>query len=164
MLKDYYIFISNLPGLILGMFYVLSSIALLSVTEGIYSWKYCILERIMIFGILYFGVISFIVGISMDSSQLDLAKSIVAISSNCCTIVYYASPCSTMYEVIQSKNSSSLHRPTLLANMCNSCLWLFYGLFALNDCYVYLPNGIGAILCCLQLSLTIVYKKSTPKN
>ncbi len=55
-----------------------------------------------------------------------------------------------MAEVVRTRNSASILLPLTLMNLLNALLWTIYGL-ALLDPYVYLPNGIGAVLSLAQV-------------
>lgn len=163
MIKDYYIFASNFPGFVLGLFYSISSLVLLSQgkssSEGTtYFW----LESILIYGAVYFGLVSMYVGISLDDTQTDFGRSIVAYSGIACAISYYAAPCTTIVHIIRTRSASSLHPPMLLANAANASLWLIYGYFTLNDAFVYGPNLIGLLLTAFQLCLVCIYGGGLP--
>jgi len=78
-------------------------------------------------------------------------------------LLYYASPLTTMSQVIKEKSSASLNWPVSMMNVLNGTLWLFYGL-AIKDLFISIPNTIGAVLGLLQLSLVAIYpskKEST---
>jgi solute carrier family 50 (sugar transporter) len=159
--KDYFIYFANVPGIVLGVYYAINSMVLIAVNskDKELPKEYRILEASLVGGPLAYSIVAMVVGISLPSSQHNVGRIIVAICANCCTVMYYASPLTTMYAVITTRDSSSLHPPMLLANLANSTMWLIYGLFALNDPFVYAPNGIGATLSGLQLSLCLIYPK-----
>jgi solute carrier family 50 (sugar transporter) len=159
--KDYFIFFANAPGIVLGIYYAINSMMLIAINNKGKDLpkEYRMLEASLVGGPLAYAIVAMIVGISLPSSQHNVGRIIVAICANCCTVMYYASPLTTMYTVVTTKDSSSLYPPMLLANLANSSMWLIYGLFALNDPFVYAPNGIGATLSGLQLTLSAIYPK-----
>jgi hypothetical protein len=163
--KDYFIFFSNFPGLVLGIYYAINSMVLLALENRGRppTNEYRMLEISLVAGPLIYSILTLIVGIILPADEQNTGRVLVAIFTNCCTVLYYASPLTTMYHVINEKDSSSLHPPMLFANLSNSCMWLVYGIFALNDPFVYGPNGIGASLAILQLSLSFIYPRKDPE-
>jgi solute carrier family 50 (sugar transporter) len=164
--KDYFIYFANLPGIVLGVYYAINSMVLIALNnkDKEYPKEYRMLEASLVGGPLAYSILAMIVGISLPSSQHETGRVLVAICVNCCTVMYYASPLTTMYVVVTTRDSSSLHPPMLLANLANSSMWFIYGLFALNDLFVYVPNGIGATLSGIQLTLSLIYPKKTSAN
>lgn len=164
--KDYFIFFANFPGIVLGLFYALTSMVLLAINNigKPPTFEYRVLEISLVSGVFFYGIVGLIVGIALPSSQQNTGRILVAICTNFCTVLYYASPLTTMYVVIKTKDSSSLHPPMLFANLANSMMWLTYGIFALNDPFVYGPNGIGASLAITQLTLSFLYSKKSDVN
>ena len=47
--------------------------------------------------------------------------------ANAILLVFYASPLSTVAEVVSTKSSASLQVPLCIGNVVNSLLWLVYG-------------------------------------
>jgi solute carrier family 50 protein (sugar transporter) len=164
LLKDYFIFIANTPGVIFGIFFTTSSLALLARTDGgMKSRNFRVLEFILIFGLVCFSILIMIVGVTL-ASYPGTGKTIVAFVANSTCVIYYGAPCSTMLTVISTKDSSSLHLPMILANALNAVMWCIYGLFALEDIFVYVPNGIGLFLSCLQLLLIAIYRPKSESD
>jgi solute carrier family 50 (sugar transporter) len=159
--KDYFIYFANVPGIVLGIYYAINSMVLIALNnkDKELPKQYRMLEASLVGGPLAYSIVAMIVGISLTSSQANVGRVLVAICANFCTVMYYASPLTTMYVVVTTKDSSSLHPPMLIANLANSSMWLIYGVFALNDPFVYAPNGIGATLSILQLTLSMIFPK-----
>lgn len=67
-----------------------------------------------------------VVGIafSIANVPLSIGEGIVGYLSLVCSLGYYASPLTTMRQVIASKDSSSLYIPTIVANMTNALMWV----------------------------------------
>lgn len=155
--QDYFIFFSNIFGLLLGLFYSFSCIAALSIanTEKDLHLR-TILEVLLIGSVAVWAIFGMIVGISLPEEYTE--KGIVAIGIlGCgCGLAYYTSFLSTMAVIIKTKDSSSLYLPTLVTNLSNSSLWVIYG-FAVQDPVIWSPNFLGATLTILQLSLYFIY-------
>ena len=164
MTKDYYLFFTAAVGFILGLYYTVTSLTLLSQSKSlsdssVYFW----METILVCGAIFFSAMSMYIGITLTDSETELAKTIVAyIGVTLCT-VYYASPCTVIAQIIKTKNSSTLYAPMVCANGANAILWLVYGL-ALDDVFVYGPNVFGILLSVFQLFLVFVYNNSPPKD
>ena len=158
MLRNMFICVSNLPGLVLGTFYYISSVSILAKGRtDADAGSLSTLEKMLVLGVAYYGVAGVYVGLFLEDSDSSVGESIFALSGNVLSMVYYAAPLSTIQEVISNEDSSSLYAPMLVANLANSLLWTIYGFYGIDDVFVYVPNAIGAVLASLQLSLTIAY-------
>jgi solute carrier family 50 (sugar transporter) len=161
MLEDYYIFVANSPGVVCGTYCVVSSLVIMGQSKrGFSDFNYRVLESILLGGITFFLVLGMAIGIAMSSWDKSLKDTVVAVVANSACVMYYGAPCSSMYEVIMSKDSSSLHLPMIFVNFLNAILWSVYGYFALNDLFVVVPNTIGLGLSVLQLCLIVLYPAS----
>jgi len=83
----------------------------------------------------------------------NLQANTVGLIVNLNLIFFYGAPLQSMKEVVATKNSASIHRPTMFMNWLNSTFWMLYG-FSQNDPVIYVPNLLGlglglsqAILC-----------------
>jgi Sugar efflux transporter for intercellular exchange len=56
----------------------------------------------------------------------------------------------------RQRDSASLHWPLAGMTVVNGLLWVFYGL-AIGDAFIWVPNGIGAVLGAVQLVLIRIY-------
>lgn len=158
MIKNYYIFFSNATGVVIGGFLCMSSVQLLVRAEPNEKddRTRLIIECIMLGGVAFWILVALITSISMDPDD-SAPQTAVGIIADLATLMYYAAPLSTMIEVVKTKNAVSFFLPVLLANLANAVLWFFYGLIGIEDVYVWLPNGIGAILALSQISMKFVY-------
>ena len=66
--------------------------------------------------------------------------------------VYYTAPLSTVYNVIRTRNASSLFWPLSTMNIINGTLWAAYGI-AITDYFIWVPNAIGAVMAAVTLVL-----------
>jgi solute carrier family 50 protein (sugar transporter) len=71
-------------------------------------------------------------------------------------VLFYVGPLSTMYTIILTSDSSSIHRPTMIVNTLSSIIWAGYGI-GRKDLFMSVPNIIGAALGFLQLALCALY-------
>lgn len=159
--KDYFIFFGNMSGVILGTFYSLSALVVLAKSSDPNDeTRLRKLETFLYLGTIYLAIVALIVGLIFTSDQNNMGEIIFASSGNFFAIFYYATPLSTIVDIFKTKDSSSLHRPMLIANTINASSWFIYGLFGIQDPFVWAPNGIGASLSVFQLCLTIIYPSS----
>ena len=72
-------------------------------------------------------------------------------------LLFFLAPCTVVIKVINTQDSASLFLPMLLANFLCSVCWFCYGLFGLNDIWIYAVNAIGALLQGLFIVLKLWY-------
>ena len=72
-------------------------------------------------------------------------------------IVLFASPLSTLRDVIASKSAKSIPLPFTLVCMLNCFLWSVMGIFELKDFNVYFPNVLGLLSAIAQFMLKLTY-------
>jgi solute carrier family 50 protein (sugar transporter) len=77
-------------------------------------------------------------------------------------LLFYASPLSTVVEVVRSRSSDSLHLPLSVMNIVNGSLWLVYGL-AITDYFIAVPNGVGALLGVVYCALICAFPRKRSK-
>jgi solute carrier family 50 (sugar transporter) len=154
---DYFLFFSNISGLVLGLFYSLSSISALSISgsEKDLSLR-LILEMMLIGSALGWGTVGLIVGVSLPPELTEAGIVSIGFLGCGCALGYYVSFLTTIAHIIRTKDSSSLYLPTLLTNMTNATLWVIYGT-AVQDPVIWLPNLLGATLTIFQIGLYFVY-------
>jgi len=89
--------------------------------------------------------------------QLDINKwkNVVGIITNINTCMFYGAPLSTIYSVLKKRDSSSIHRPTMIMNTSNAVFWTAFG-FGTWDWFILIPNGLGCILGAIQIFLQFV--------
>jgi solute carrier family 50 protein (sugar transporter) len=86
---------------------------------------------------------------------IDQWKLIIGFIVNINLLFFYGAPLSTIYTVLSTKDSSSIHRPTMLLNTANAVFWTAFG-FGVLDWFIIVPNGLGAILGFVQMVLRMV--------
>jgi len=57
-----------------------------------------------------------------------------------------------------ARNAASIHIPTMMTNTANGVFWTAYGL-AVMDGFVFVPNGLGAILGFIQMTLCCIFPR-----
>lgn len=67
-------------------------------------------------------------------------------------VLLFASPLSTMGEVLATRNAASIYPPLTAMQVTNCAMWTVYGL-GIGDIWVYGPNGTGLLLGLVQLVL-----------
>jgi len=82
-------------------------------------------------------------------------KTIIGFIVNINLFFFYGAPLSTIYTVLKTRDSSSIHRPTMLLNTFNAVFWTAFG-FGVMDWFIFIPNGIGAIMGFIQAFLRLV--------
>ena len=145
--KNGYIFASNLPGLLLGLFYTMTAV------------KYApdaarkSIEKLLIG---YAGIIG-AGGFAAATGIFGSAQAVFGMLANALLVLYYSAPLSTLAKVISTRSAASLHAPLCFMNGFNGLMWTAYGL-AVADPFVWAINGLGAVLAAVQLMLVGVFR------
>lgn len=119
-----------------------------------------IVEGLVIAAVSMWLFVGMIIGIatSPDAATHQRGITAVGVIGDLCGLAYYAAPLSTMRVIIKTKDSSSLHMPTLCANLGNALMWIIYGIAGIQDPLVWVPNLLGGLLTCSQISLCILFR------
>ena len=86
----------------------------------------------------------------------DHAANIIGVTANCNLVFFYMAPLNIIWKVIKTRNSASIHRPTLFLNTLNSSFWSFYGI-ARHDRIIIFPNAIGSLFGLVQIIVCILF-------
>jgi solute carrier family 50 protein (sugar transporter) len=169
MKQDYFIFFSNMSGIILGTFFCVSALQLLSHPDATPKEQLtrAYVEVMMIGGISIWLVVVLFCFLVYGEKQLAVTTNVVGALSDLAAVLYFAAPMSTMAEVVSKRDASSLYFPTICINTINSLMWVLYGTIGIPDLNVAVPNGIGLLLCSSQMVLIFVYgqtKVTAPKD
>jgi len=100
------------------------------------------------------SLISF--GRSFSSQTKEL---IVGIIVTCNLLFFYGAPLSTIFLMLKTRSSDSIHRPTMITNTLNGIFWTAFGI-AVLDYFISVPNGIGALLGGIQMLLCIIFPRN----
>eukprot|EP00579_Thalassiosira_antarctica_P032040 CAMPEP_0201992858 /NCGR_PEP_ID=MMETSP0905-20130828/1274_1 /ASSEMBLY_ACC=CAM_ASM_000554 /TAXON_ID=420261 /ORGANISM="Thalassiosira antarctica, Strain CCMP982" /LENGTH=269 /DNA_ID=CAMNT_0048547595 /DNA_START=329 /DNA_END=1138 /DNA_ORIENTATION=- len=126
---------------------------------------------------IWLAVISLLSFLKPNLEQWKLAIGII-VNINLC--FFYGAPLSTIFTVLKTRDSSSIHRVslsistyskqqksnilslsffagqwTMMMNTANACFWTAFG-FGIMDWIIIVPNGLGAILGFIQMFLRLV--------
>mmetsp|Transcript_4465 Transcript_4465/g.12410 ORF Transcript_4465/g.12410 Transcript_4465/m.12410 type:complete len:342 (+) Transcript_4465:82-1107(+) len=96
-----------------------------------------------------------------DNSFTTLLSSGVGHAAVACCIALFASPLSTLRQVVQTRNAASIPLPFSVASVVTCFLWSISGWWDLHDVNVVTPNVLGLLLGCAQLALIAVYGQET---
>ena len=112
----------------------------------------------LIIVVIWLAVISLICLADVDKHTKDL---IVGCVVNLNLVFFYGAPLSTIFTVLKTRNSASIHIRTMITNTANGAFWTAYGL-AVLDPFVYATNGVGACLGVVQMFLVFAFPRNTP--
>jgi len=144
-----YAFVANFPGILFSILYVSVAMRLGSVSQSR-----------QVLGILLLFTLIFVPMAYFCAQFLDIedARAVVGIATNLVLVLYYGSPLSSMWTVIKTKSSESIHAPMMVTSAANASLWTAYGV-AVNDFYLVVPNGLGVVLSCAQFILWMIFPR-----
>mmetsp|Transcript_20332 Transcript_20332/g.33659 ORF Transcript_20332/g.33659 Transcript_20332/m.33659 type:complete len:333 (+) Transcript_20332:25-1023(+) len=83
---------------------------------------------------------------------------IIGICVNINLFFFYGAPLSTIFTVLKERNSASIHIWTMATNTANGSFWTAYGI-AVLDPFIYIPNGLGAMLGVVQIILSVLFPR-----
>jgi solute carrier family 50 protein (sugar transporter) len=161
--KDIFIFLANVSGLCLGLFYTLNCMTVLvqhtKANEELND-TYRTLEGLLVFAAFFWALIGFLCAMIFNnfSDPVEQMATLVGFIGSSFAIAYYGAPLSTMANVIMTRDSSSLYLPTTVINIANASLWTAYG-FAVMDINIWGPNFIGLILSASQVVLIAIFPR-----
>jgi solute carrier family 50 protein (sugar transporter) len=105
--------------------------------------------------IIWTVIVSMIALVDFDARTREL---IVGIAVNINLFFFYGAPLSTIVTVLKERNSASIHLWTMTTNTMNGAFWTAYGI-AVLDAFIYVPNGIGALLGVVQIVLIVLFPR-----
>ncbi|KAF4668127.1 sugar transporter [Perkinsus olseni] len=106
----------------------------------------------------YIGVL-LCYGAVMGAAVL-FSTSVASFLGNCCVLVsitMYASPLAVVPTIIKTKDSSCMPPLYSFTGFVAALVWFGYGLGA-GDFHVWIPNGVGSVLCLVQLVIWLIYR------
>lgn len=102
------------------------------------------------------GILS---AISFFPSTAEFKQELIGLCVNINLVAFYGAPLSTIAMVLRLKNSSSIHRWTLVMTLLNSFFWSSYG-FGIMDMWILVPNVCGLFLALIQLVLCCMFPRT----
>lgn len=112
-----------------------------------------IVLAMVVFWLAIISILAF--GHALDPSTRQL---LVGIAANLNLVFFYGAPLSTIFTVLRSQSSSTIHIPTMLTNTLNGTFWCAYGI-AIADWFIAVPNGLGAALGGVQMALCLLFPR-----
>ena len=146
--RNAYIFASNVGGVLLAVYYLLSACSLTMSAR-----MRTTIEALTVTMLFIWCVLGFVAAM-LDDKQLAIL--IIGVVANVIVFLLFASPLTTFGKVISSKDSSSINRPFAACQIFNCALWLAYGI-ATQNVYVTLPNFAGLLLGIIQVLLIVIF-------
>mmetsp|Transcript_19062 Transcript_19062/g.30840 ORF Transcript_19062/g.30840 Transcript_19062/m.30840 type:complete len:227 (+) Transcript_19062:524-1204(+) len=141
LLGDYFLFFSDAPGAMVSVYFTQVGYSL---TQD-KSKTRAAMETSLMSLIMALLTLTLYVGIVARDASPEHKQIVVGIFANLVLVMYYAAPLSEVKEVIRTRDSRSLYFPLAVAQTICGGSWLVYGI-ALNDPFIYAPNGMGTIL------------------
>jgi len=154
-LGNFYLMLSVLFGTIINFYSIISALYLLGVQNRRAAARN--MGKLLQFGSAVWIVVAFMVGVVIK--DLSLSISFIGYIASATTIIYYFSPLSSLVQILQTKDASSLYFPTLALNMVGCILWSSYGLFGIRDYNVWVPSAFGLMLTVIQLCLKFYFDR-----
>jgi solute carrier family 50 protein (sugar transporter) len=146
-----YIVMSNLPGSVAAVAFFVALLPLLPHERA--------RERAQVQCVLVVGAALQVVLWSWlvlsGATHAEIVFALGAYGSAIC-VVLFASPLSTVQEVLLTRNAASIYAPLTFTQCANCLMWTLYGL-GIGDIWVYGPNGLGLGLGVVQLVLKLSY-------
>ena len=84
----------------------------------------------------------------------------IGIAANLNLLFFYGAPLSKIATVIKTKSSNVIHVGTMVTTLLNGILWFSYGV-AIENKFVFVPNGLGALLGAIQFLLCLIFPRDS---
>ena len=146
-----FIMLSNLPGAIAAVGFV--SITLPLIPRNDVKSRTQVQAVLVVGAAVMLSLWSYLIFGEVSHSGIRFVMG--AYGSLICVLLF-ASPLSTMSEVIRTRNAVSIYAPLTATQVANCSMWTVYGLF-IEDVWVWGPNGTGLCLGLVQLFLVCAY-------
>jgi solute carrier family 50 (sugar transporter) len=108
--------------------------------------------------IIWLSITSVMVFAKNNAISSNTKELIVGISVNVNLVFFYGAPLSTIWTVLNDKSSSTIHFRTMVTSTANGTFWFAYGV-AVQDFFIMVPNGLGALLGCAQMVLCLIFPR-----
>jgi solute carrier family 50 protein (sugar transporter) len=136
--KDPFVAAANVPGLLLGTFYTLTTIRIAEPEDA----------RKIETTFLAMVAIHAIAGTTCAFFLPSAAKmaSLYGIINNAILLMYYGAPLSTIGKVLKQKSAASIYFPTVAINGLNGCFWSSYALAIGTYCFIITNDFMSLLL------------------
>eukprot|EP00667_Euglena_gracilis_P023439 EG_transcript_26436 len=154
--KDLFVWWSNMPGLMLTLFYV-STILTLAGEKGHVAVTAKV-ERILGMGIfcLLMEICTIAFGIT-DAADRQLLAGLMA---NTFTALMFLAPTLNVAQAIRERSAAAFVVPLVIVTLLNCSMWVGYGLLAKKDPFIYVPNAVGVVTALIQSAVIVLFGRS----
>ena len=147
-IQDPYVTLSNVPGCIVSIWYVVTILPLLQGDRLKQTQRLVVLLSAI--------TINLWMWLSLTKKSMMQISSLLGMYASFLFVLLSGSPLSTIKTVVRTKNSKSILTPLTMAQVVNTALWSLYGL-AIGDKFVWGPNSVGLGFGLVQLMLKIMF-------
>eukprot|EP00614_Pseudopedinella_elastica_P003184 CAMPEP_0172588468 /NCGR_PEP_ID=MMETSP1068-20121228/7370_1 /TAXON_ID=35684 /ORGANISM="Pseudopedinella elastica, Strain CCMP716" /LENGTH=238 /DNA_ID=CAMNT_0013383803 /DNA_START=277 /DNA_END=993 /DNA_ORIENTATION=- len=144
--KNPYIFLSNGPGVLIGIFLFLSGMRLGSRAQRDQLESFALGSGVLMLGS------GAAMGVFGSESNLG------ALLANCLSILFYLSPIPVLREALRTRSARALQMPMAATSLVNSALWTAYGLNG-GGLKIIVPSCLGLAVSSLQLGLLFAFRR-----
>jgi solute carrier family 50 protein (sugar transporter) len=115
-------------------------------------------EMLVLFMVIFWTAVLCLIGWA-DSFSSGTKNMIVGTISNLNLVFFYGAPLSTIFQVLKTRSSSSIHVLTMVINTVTSAFWVAFGVAA-SDLFISVPNGLGTLLGVIQFLLCFLFPRT----
>jgi solute carrier family 50 protein (sugar transporter) len=119
-------------------------------------------EKVVMFMVtLWVAIISLVTfaGSFSDSVKENIVGAVVIGN----LVFFYGAPLSTIATVLKTRNTRTIHVPTMITSTANGTFWCAFGI-AIQDYLIAGPNGVGAFLGGIQIVLYVLFPHGDGRN
>lgn len=149
-LRDWYVFLSNLPGLLIGLWYTMQCLPLMPNPNDRMRVEWATILSIGLW--VTVGEVR-----SIAFAEVEGAGAVFAWLTIVGLTMFYASPLATLSQVVRTRDSSSILPQLAVLSVINGSCWTLYGLLAAKNMFIAGPNAAGVLLALIQLALRALY-------
>jgi solute carrier family 50 protein (sugar transporter) len=143
------VWIPNLVGLFLGLYYMKSFIRFAPKSASPTLPGSVVHHLVAVLCVLCWIVTSL--------SFLSIPASVVGTVATIFCVAMFASPLAAMKTVIRDKSAKSIPLPFTVASLMNCFFWSVIGLFKFRDRNIIIPNILGLTFSLMQVALIFLY-------
>lgn len=150
LIKDPFVLLANVPGIFFSIWLNTGAIKL-QYHDGREPKTAFTRQERTLYSILGIWVLVLTTVAFADMTE-EVREMTIGIVVNINLVFFYGAPLSTIFTVLMTRNSSSIHFGTLFSTLLNCSFWFIYGL-AVRNGFLFIPNGVGLILAVAQAVL-----------
>ena len=149
-LGDFYVAVSNLPGALLSLGYMVGILPVLKVATSAQELR--TVQAILLLGAV--STLSLWTVVRFSCTTVAAAGTVLGCFASVFTVAMFGSPLTTLKTVLAERNSATLLRRLAFAQIANSLLWTAYGITQ-KSAFVWAPNATGLVLGLVQLAVRL---------